>query len=415
MKGEPIGTPRRRYSEPNEEAVVTMTTFDAVSTVEGLVPSIRSACKDIDAARRLPATVVGSLQEAGVFQLLAPRELGGAEADPLTFLDVVEAASFADGSAGWCTMIGGCYATFGGMLPEPAAREIYGDPSTISAGAFRPDGRAEEVEGGYRVTGRWTLGSGSSHATWYVAGCMVTRDGQPVLAANGAPLFREVFFPASVVEVIDTWDSTGLRGTASNDYAVTDLFVPASHTMWFQEPPRCGGALYRMPPIAMFATFIGAVPLGIARHAIDELRALAVEKTPVLSASVLADKALAQADLGRAHALVASARAYLRERLADLWDRINSGHAPTLDDRGELWLAATHAAQSAVTAVDLVYAAAGASSVYATSPLDRCLRDARTAAQHITTQKANYELAGRALLGRLELPNIWAMDYRGEA
>jgi indole-3-acetate monooxygenase len=145
-------------------------------------------------------------------------EIGGSEVEPVTFLDVVEAASYADGSVGWCAMIGGCYATFGGMLPLEGARAIYGD-------------------GGFRVTGRWPLASGSSHANWYVAGCVIVKDGEPVIGPTGAPLMREVFFAAAVTEIIDTWDSTGLRGTASHDYAVSDVFVPASHTMWFQEPP----------------------------------------------------------------------------------------------------------------------------------------------------------------------------------
>ena len=342
-----------------------------------------------------------------------PTEIGGREVDPLTFLNVVESASYADGSAGWCVMIGGCYATFGGMLPTDAAHEIYGDPATISAGAFRPDGMAVEVDGGYRLSGRWPLGSGSSHATWFLGGGIVLRDGQPVIGPMGFPLMREFFFPASETEVIDTWESTGLRGTASHDYTVADVFVPASRTAWFQEPPVCDRPLYRMPPIAMFATFIGAVPLGIARHAVDEFVELARAKTPTLSSSVLADKAMAQDHLGRAHALVTGGRAYLTSALDDLWQRVLAGHTPTMADRAPLWLAATHVAQGALAAIELLYTAAGADSVYARSPLDRCLRDARTAVQHICAQEANFELAGRHRLGGEVVPSVWAMDLRG--
>src|SRR5262249_26641148 len=98
----------------------------------------------------------------------------------------------------------------------------------------------------------------------------------------------------------------------------------------------------------------------------------------------------------------------------DLWTRVENGHAPTLADRGALWLAATHAGHEALEAIDLLYTSAGASAVYANCPLDRCLRDARTAVQHICLQDGNFELAGRSLLGRASLPNVWAMDYRGE-
>ena len=238
------------------------------------------------------------------------------------------------------------------------------------------------------------------------------RNGEPVIGPTGAPLMRELFFPASVTEIIDTWDSTGLRGTASHDYAVSDVFVPASHTMWFQEPPTIDRPLYHMPPVAMFATFIAAVPLGIARHAIDEFVSLADAKTPTLSASVLADKPAAQERLGRAQALVTAGRRYLTETLNDLWVRVQAGHPPTMADRGPLWLAATHAAHSALEAIELLYTAGGASSVYASSPLDRCLRDARTAVQHICTQELHFELAGRQLLGRDVVASPWIIDDR---
>jgi alkylation response protein AidB-like acyl-CoA dehydrogenase len=390
------------------------TTTDPVSAVAGLGELIRDECRDTDSTRRVPESVVRALQHVGVFRLLAPAAIGGDEVDPVTFLNVVEAASHADGSVGWCVMIGGCYATFGGMLPLEGAHDIYGDPQTISAGAFRPGGVAVEVDGGFRISGRWTLASGSSHANWYVGGCMIQKDGEPVMGPMGLPLMREFFFPASVTEIIDTWDSTGLRGTASHDYAVDDVFVPAAHTMWFQEPAASDRPLYRMPPIAMFSTFIGAVPLGIARHAIDEFTKLADAKVPELSTAVLADKPTVQDRLGRAHALVAAGRCYLVETLNDLWVRVLAGHAPTMEDRGALWLAATHAAHSALRAIDLLYTGGGASSIHASHPLDRCLRDARTAVQHICTQEANYELAGRQLLGREIIPSVWAIDFRGE-
>jgi alkylation response protein AidB-like acyl-CoA dehydrogenase len=387
---------------------------DPVAAVASLTEMIRRGCADVDKTRALPAAVTTALQEAGVFRLLAPRDLGGAEVDPVTFFKVVEAAACADGSVGWCAMIGGAYAAFGGLLPEAGARAIFGDPATIAAGAFRPTGVAREVDGGYRVTGRWALASGSSHATWYIAGCTVLRDDQPVIGPAGVPLMREIFVPAASVEIIDTWESTGLRGTASHDYALSDVFVPAARTLWFQEPPRCDGALYRMPPIAMFVTFIGAVPLGIARHALEAFTALAAAKATPPGEGVLADRPAAQAALGRAHALVAAGRAYLLETLGGLWTRVQSGDAPSLADRGALWLAATAAAHDALEAIERLYTAAGSSAVYGRCPLDRCLRDARTAVQHAGTQETNFELAGRHLLGRDTLASTWGHDYRGE-
>jgi indole-3-acetate monooxygenase len=384
--------------------------------IRDLTEVLRAAAVDVDERRAVSGEVTQLLKNAGVFRLLAPRRIGGFETDPLTFFDVVEEASYADGSVGWVTMIGGCYATFGGMLPPAAATEIYGNAETISAGAFRPNGTAVEVEGGYRVTGRWPQGSGACHANWFLGGAVIVRDGAPVIGPSGMPLMREFWFPAADVHVIDTWTSTGLRGTASHDYEVAEVFVPEERTCWFMEPPVEDGPLYRMAPIAMFATFIAAVPLGIARHALDELVSLSQSKVPVLSQSVLADKPVANDKVGRAKAKIDSGRTYLRSALAAQWDAVNASHRPTMADRGELWLAATHAAQEALTAIELLYSAGGADSVYATSALDRCLRDARTAVQHICTHEVNYEIAGRLRSGRIEttMASHWIMDYRGE-
>jgi indole-3-acetate monooxygenase len=164
----------------------------------------------------------------------------------------------------------------------------------------------------------------------------------------------------------------------------------------------------------MFSTFVAAVQLGIARHAIDSFVALATTKIPTMTQTVLANRATAQAVLGRATALHASAQVYLETALHTLWAGVEAGDFPTLADRGALWLAAAYAGHSAHAAIDMLYTAAGASSVYATSPLDRCLRDARTALQHICTQEVNFEVAGRVALSRDALPSAWGIDYRGE-
>lgn len=401
---------------PTHQLTNARAAANPVSAVGSLTQMIREECAVVDRTRAIPAAVVDALGDAGVFHLLAPRAVGGAETDPLTFLRVVEEVSYADGSAGWCTMIGGSYGIFGGMLPPRGAREIFGDPATISAGNFRPDkGVAEVIDGGYRVSGCWELASGSSHARWYIAGATLVHDGAPVTGPDGRPRMREFFFPASEVQVIDTWESTGLRGTASHDYEVLDVFVPEHRSLWFQEPPSERGPLYRMPPVAMFATFIAAVQLGIARHAIDAFVELATTKIPTMSQLVLADRVTAQASLGRARALVSSARGYLEGALQSLWDRVQAGHAPTLEDRGDLWLASAHSGHTAHASIDMLYTAAGATAVYATSPLDRCLRDARTALQHVCTQEIHFELAGRLALERDALASVWGIDYRGEA
>ena len=382
---------------------------------EALTPLIREHADLIERERRLPGPVVRALTEAGVFRLFIPRALGGAEVDPMTACRVVEAIATADGAAGWCAMIGACYGLFAGLLPEEAAREVYGDPEVVVAGAFRPNGVARVVDGGYRAEGRWPLGSGITHSTWVLGGCRVFDGEAPRLAEGGRPDVRLLFFPAPEAEIIDTWHVAGLRGTGSHDYRIADLFVPAHRACWFSQEPVQPGPLYTLPAVALFAAMIACVPLGIARHALDGFKELAGVKKPVRTETLLRDKPVAQAELGQAEGLLRAGRAFLYATVEQAWDAAQGGRRLSWEERGLLWLAATQAAAQAAQAVDLVFRAGGASSVYATAPLERCLRDLRTAAQHICVTPTNYEVAGRLFLGLGLEGTIWEIDSRGDA
>jgi alkylation response protein AidB-like acyl-CoA dehydrogenase len=393
---------------------MTMTTT-VVEAVQVLAPLIREHADEIERERRLPDPLFRALAEADLFRLLTPRVFGGAEIDPLTVCQVIEEVAKIDGATGWCVMIGNCNAHFAGLLPVEAAREIYTGPEIVVAGAFRPTAIARVVDGGYSVTGRWPLGSGIMHSTWVLGACVVYDGDRPRLTPNGRPEFRFMFFPKADTEVIDTWHVAGLRGTGSHDYQVADLFVPAHRAFWFSEEPVQPGPVYTLPTIAIFATYISCVTLGIARHAIDAFKELAAVKTPTRSTTVLREKPVTQAQIGEAEGLLRAGRAFLYETVAAAWETAQRGGRLTWEQRGLLWLAATQAAGQASQAVDLMFRAGGASSIYATSPLERCLRDIRTAAQHITVMPTNYEIAGQFFLGASMESTSWAFDSRNDA
>jgi len=397
-----------------------MSNAGAISFIEAacdLAPEIRKAADEIERLRRLPAPLVESLAAAGLFRLWIPRSLGGAEADPMTLLRVVEEISRADGAAGWCVAIGGEYGAFGGYLRAEAAREIYGsDPCVFTCGALRPFGEAVIVDGGYRVTGRWPLGSGCQHSSWIVGGCRLVEAGQPRLGAEGTPVTRLLFFPAGDCKIIDTWHSIGLRGTGSHDYAVTDLLVPTSHALSFREPPVEPGPLYALPTIALFATVLAAVPLGVARHAIELLTELARNKIASRSRRLVGEDATIQSDLGRAEAVLRSARAFLYEALDEAWRVVSAGHTLDHARRAMLWLAATHAASGAKKVAELMFSAGGSASPYIGAGLERCVRDIHASAQHVTLAPPNYQMAGQAFLGSdMRGTLLLAMDDRGGA
>lgn len=371
-----------------------------IDTVQSLAPQIEAAADANEETRRLSPSLVEVMAQAGLFRLWRPRSIGGEEVDPATFVRVVEAVSRIDGAAGWCVCIAGNTSLPCGFLPKEAAREIFGsDRNIVTAGTWPPLGTAVVVDGGYRVTGRWPFASGCHHSASIQGSCRIFDGDQPRVRADGTPVVRVAFFPGASCEILDTWYTAGMRGTGSHDFAVTDLFVPKAHTMSFQESPVEPGPLYALPIVGLSAAAISAVTLGIARHAIDILTEVARVKVGLRTQQAISLHAVLQADLGRAEGLLRSGRALLYQTLDEVWEVAVAGETLSIMQRAALFLAATQAVQAAIQTVDLMFSAGGSASVYATSRMERCLRDIRTAGQHVTVVPANYEMFGQASLG----------------
>jgi indole-3-acetate monooxygenase len=365
-----------------------------------LTPAIRAVRTDIDRDRTLPAPLVKQMAEAGFFSIWLAQSLGGPELTTLDFLRIIEELSRADGAVGWCAMVSAGYSRLSGYLSDAVAQEIFGDGSTIVAGTINPTGKAVAVPGGFRVSGRWNFGSFIRASTWTVGSSVIYENDSPRRGPDGAPDMRLMLFPTSDIEILDTWHVGGLRGTGSHDFRVNDLFVPEERAIAaFTAKPVRSGTLFAAPFITVFAMALASVPLGIARAAIDAFVDLAEGKTPIGSALRLREKASAQADVGKAEALLRSARAFLVESLHSVWDTVASGHMPSVPQRATARLAAAQAAAASAQAVDLVYNAAGGTALYESNPIERCFRDVHATTQHVGIASVNFEISGRVLLG----------------
>jgi indole-3-acetate monooxygenase len=260
-------------------------------------------------------------------------------------------------------------------------------------------GRAVPVADGFRVRGRWTFASGCQHSTWCMGGAIVTNDGAGAVPAGGVPDVRCMLFHASEIRIVDTWDTSGLRGTGSHDFVVDDVTVPAGRSFSLFTS-RHALAQYRSAFFGGLAAGVAAVALGIARAAIDAFVALARDKRPAGARRSIAERELVQLSVARAEARVRAARAFLLDAVEAAGAASATGDGiASVEQRALLRLAACHAATEAAAAVDLVYEGGGGSSIYATSPLGRCFRDVHTATQHVMVSQAAATLVGRILLG----------------
>jgi len=298
-------------------------------------------------------------------------------------------------------MIGAVTAVLAGLLPERSAREIYGsDPLVITGGAVAPTGKAVCVEGGYRVSGRWQWGSCTQNCQWIAGGSLVMDGETPRRMAGGEPEMKLMMFPAAEVGILDTWNSSGLRGTGSHDFQVRDVFVPNDHAVAIGiDPPLVKGPLYQFPLFGLLALGVCAVALGVCRRAIDELVALATSKTPTWERRTLAQSPRIQSDVARAEAALRSSRAFLFDAIEAAWRTAATGATPSFSERRDLRLAAANATWESARAVDLMYHAGGGSSVHAANPLQRCFRDVHTITQHRMVNPSVYEETGKLYLG----------------
>ncbi len=375
-------------------------THPVLDRLAPLLPAFTRRAEEIERARQLPPDVSRALIGTGVFKLCVPEAFGGYEAHPLVLLRAIETASQADGSVGWNVMIGATSGTTAAYLTPEAAKTIHGAPDAVTGGIFAPRGKAEREGDGWRVTGTWQWASGNSHVRWMKGGCVAWENGKPRLIRDGVPEVLTVYFPRDKVTFADNWHTSGLCGTGSCDMSVAGLLVPEAHAVSLtRDKPRIDSPLYRFPVFGLLAMGCGAVALGIARGAIDDLVTLAGAKIPTLSRRPLADRTGTQSDIARAEAAVRSARSFLVEAVEDAWRDAERGGDIAIDRRMALRLASTHATEASVRAVDLCYTLAGGTAVYRSSPLQRRFRDVHVITQHMMVAPPSYEVAGRVVLG----------------
>jgi len=290
-------------AEPKNEAAAA----DPVARARTLVPLLTAAAPRIEAARELPDDVMAALHSAGMFRLLLPRALGGAELAPPLYHQVLETIAEGDASTGWClNQTSVCSITAAHLAPS-VARAIFGPRDAVLAWGIG-SAKAIAVEGGYRATGNWSFGSGSRHATWLGGHCIVHEaDGTPRLHPDGKPVERTMLIPRAMVTVDPRWDVIGLRGTGSDAYAVDDLFVPEDHTCihltrWHDVEKPDFALPHRFGATSLYASGFAMVALGNARAVLESFKTLAGAKTPRGYKNALRDSPVVQMHVAEAEA-----------------------------------------------------------------------------------------------------------------
>jgi alkylation response protein AidB-like acyl-CoA dehydrogenase len=376
---------------------------DLVAAARNVGPVIARHAETTERDRRLAPPVLEALRAAGLFRLFTPRALGGLEIDAVTFARIVEEVSTFDSAAGWAFQAGNTGAWWTSRMSPDGVAELYADgPDLMMAASFSPPHRAEEVSGGYRLTGRGPLASTIHDSQWVMMSALVFDGDRPRMTATG-PEIVALIMRTSEVEIVDTWHSLGMRGTDSNDVVANGVVVPKSRAFHLRPDyvpsTPFDGPLYRMPAPAATYTIIAPVALAIAASAVRELRDIVATKIPLGSMKTARDRGAVQSAVAEAEAMIRSARLFFYDALAAAWQRAVANEAFSLENKADLMLASTWAVRSAARATDLMHRMAGTNGIYTRSRLERLFRDAQTVRHHGFLSESRLETVGQVYLG----------------
>jgi alkylation response protein AidB-like acyl-CoA dehydrogenase len=372
-----------------------------LKTVREIEPIIRCHAAEAERDCRLAAAVAKAMREAGLYRLWRPKALGGFEVEPVAGFRVIEEVSRIDSAAGWNLQIAVAHDMFAPWFGDQAAKEIFGFDA-IPVGSFNPARKAVPVVGGYRISGRAGFVSGAHHATAFLGFANIYDDGEPRLNRDGVPEMRLIAVPASEANIIDNWNTMGMRGSGSHDVEMQDVFIPEHWAVpWgpLQKPGSAyQGPLYRLTVWPAIAALVPPA-LGIARAAIDEAIVLITQKTPAYGTKTLKNQGVAQSQLARAEAKLGAARAYFYQVFEEAWQEAVAANPITIGLKARMQLAMTHAVLESAAAVDLIHEIAGASGIREEYAFSRHFRDIHVITQHGFINAGKLEAVGQIMLG----------------
>ena len=366
-----------------------------LETAHNLADLVRTATDRIEAERRIPPDISNEIADRGFFRLLLPRSLGGAEMEHPDFLKIVRVFAEVDASVAWCINQNNVFSTNAVHVCEETAREIWTvQRNVVTNGPPVPGARADVVDGGYRLSGRWNFSSGIPHATWVAALTLVFHPGQEEPSET-----RTLLLPKKQVKMLDIWQVGGLRGTGSLSFEADDVFVPAAHSYPTTAKSREPGPIYVLPTTMMFCSGFATVALGTARAGLDAAIELSKSKTQHFQQAKMSDLSTTQRMVGQAEATWNAARAFLNEASLAMWAGATANHSLTMEERINVRLSSTHAIRQAAEVVDIAYTLCGSSAIFAVNPIQRRFQDVHTITQQVQGRLTHYDTAGQFFLG----------------
>lgn len=375
--------------------VIDKETWGGTAEFDSLLADIRSRRQEFEDQKFISQDVIERFKQIGVYRALVPKRFGGDEKSPTEFLQMVEAVSAADGSAGWVASFG-MNPVYLASLPLETVEKVWAEtPDVVFAGGIFPPQPAKRVEGGFLVKGRWQFASGCMGSSLCGVG---------IMPDDGESLPRMAVMPKEKLTIDVAWDVVGMVGTGSHDLVVDDVVVPEEWTFTRGGKPNLDDSFFKYPSLALAAQVLSVTTLGLAREAIDVVVGMAAGRESVTGAPNLGEREYVQIEIAKAEAKLRSSRAFFYEATDNVWQSILEGGTPTPDQVSMIRLATTHLTHECAEAVRIAYQVSGMTGAYNDHPLSSILRNSILPTQHAFMGAITYKNAGAMLFGHKPLP-----------
>lgn len=348
---------------------------------------VRADAAESERLRTLAPGIVEAMWSSGLMSAFNPVPAGGVEPSFAEMIDTWIEMAWQDGSFGWIG-IANLPSSFAAAtyLPDDGFDEVFtahGNHVTMG-GQFFPNGQGVAVEGGYRLTGSWSFGSGTGHSEYVAAGFLPMVDGEMRWVSEGVPDMQIAIVPRAEVEFLDGWHVQGLKATGSYDYAIHDVFVPHRRTfaLFTREPRRGSSPATRMGMMPVTAAGHAAWALGVAKSMLDDVADLAATKFRMSDMAALATRPTFQKGLAHHVAAWRAARLLVLDAFGTAEAAVAAGDDLTPTMRADMRVAAVFATDTARTCAEWAHLAAGTTSIREGSRLERAFRDIYTGTQH---------------------------------
>lgn len=365
---------------------------ELIARARAMIPALRERAAIGDAQCSLAEETIADMEAAGLFRVLQPKRYGGYEMSPSVFYDIVMALAEGDMSAGWVYSVVAVHAWQMALFDDRAAQDVWGsDTSVRISSSYMPGGRGKPVEGGFIFSGRWGYSSGCDHCDWvFLGGYVDTAEGEPADA-------RTWLIPRKDYEIVDTWQTAGLKGTGSKDIVIKDVFVPDYRTHSMGDAFSCKNpgnavntsALYRLPFGQVFSRAVSTAAIGALRGMVDCFMETAKTRINIMGVKT-SDDINAQLAIAESLNAIDELTLVLHRNFAALEAYAERGEVPPLEERVKYRFQASYPPERVSLLASRLFKAAGGAAVYSKNPYGRFLADINVGRQHAANQFAMF-------------------------